>query len=945
MSLVKIPLRITNVSQRTHGQLLALVMASHTRCGAGSPARHFVSLPPLVTAPLWDWCLHDTEVVLCVVASLSHPKALCYYTFGVSCSLLSVTREINVHNCCWAWKGTIPWLHPMTPSLAIASDATLWSREYSLFNVVTQQKRDLLKSTSRSMANMSTQSGNEKWWIHCDSMKTLEIADMTAEGDSSGRLISCSVVTGLEANYGSEHFTEVVCNRISLSRNIPDEAMLAMSEVSQRFDFLVVIDVQQSYITKKLAVLSFTKLPPSQGPIIGSCVFMKKSTGHRALFVTDKTRLPQGGVILYEVAEGVGTMKSISSGVVRMSQLSSFLLGILKSEGHLEVWDCNSTSAPLRVINTEERLGVLPEATSALPFLVGPNFIIRKLPTSRKDCLEVMAAASTDSTIVTVATISLTSEFTTFTATSLLQHGIIVDVDIDIGTRGGGVAHVREEADRHAAVLRRVDPPPHGRRPRGALAAAPPAPLAVGTAAPGPVVGQREQPRLLVAPRGGARAGGAGAGARGGEGGAADWGCAWGAGMGLPRGSAPVGSVTTPSKWSEVLSRALGDASSKPTFEEAVMATGMKNPMKVIEMCRNIVDGIPESDRHDREAYCAVALYTLDLGRGESNPNALLNRAISEDNADLLAKWRGVISLLVTALTEMQPCLVLTMYIVARINVTEEDKALFWTTFSSATTANDETDVTFLKSNSFENDPRESILSLSGVAFDLTEFSSSGKKEFLIVPGRKYSIISRSTSCNALTPILNLFDTHSNSPLTKILNSSGTFKRTRKEVISINTTETGWLVCEPATPKWDPSAPNEVNVEFRPPIHPYSLGFYVVTFKLPCDYPFKAPIVKFKTPILHPNLNNQFGLCCCDCMLPVLGNQWMPNITIQSVMNSICSWMQTESSWTENACGGRPDIRQLYLNNKAEFMRQAENHVRLHAIHPQLETSALYFNT
>ncbi|KAH3763926.1 hypothetical protein Pelo_4194 [Pelomyxa schiedti] len=401
-------------------------------------------------------------------------------------------------------------------------------------------------------------------------------------------------------------------------------------------------------------------------------------------------------------------------------------------------------------------------------------------------------------------------------------------------------------------------------------------------------------------------------------------------------GSCAVGNVNAPSEqWSEVLAGVLNNP--KPSFEEAVVATGLNNPTKIVAKCREIVTAVPQSERHDRDASCAIALYTLDLGMGEScNPNYLLNKAISDGDPNLRSKWSGVISLLVAALSEMQPSSVLAMYISGRCAITDADKQLYWTTFSSATP-----DATFLKANSFENDPDDSILALSGAAYDITAFS--GKKEFLLVPGKKYSVIGRNTSRNDITPILNLMEVgQADSQWTKYTTPPAPFRRLRKDII--NSMEPEWLLCEPAVPKWDSKNQNEVDVEFRPPVHPYSLGFYVVNFKLPPEYPFRPPAVQFKTPILHPNLNNENQLCSCDCMFPILGDQWSPQCGILSVMNSISSWMETDKSWTEHGCGGSAQLRQEYIDNKAEFMRRAEEHVKTHASRPHLPLSSLYLN-
>jgi ubiquitin-conjugating enzyme E2 D/E len=52
--------------------------------------------------------------------------------------------------------------------------------------------------------------------------------------------------------------------------------------------------------------------------------------------------------------------------------------------------------------------------------------------------------------------------------------------------------------------------------------------------------------------------------------------------------------------------------------------------------------------------------------------------------------------------------------------------------------------------------------------------------------------------------------------------------------------------------------------------------------KLPHDYPFSAPIVKFITPIEHVNVNNNGDIC-----LDILKDKWVPSQNIASIMKSL----------------------------------------------------------
>ncbi|KAK3927437.1 Ubiquitin-conjugating enzyme E2 T [Frankliniella fusca] len=107
---------------------------------------------------------------------------------------------------------------------------------------------------------------------------------------------------------------------------------------------------------------------------------------------------------------------------------------------------------------------------------------------------------------------------------------------------------------------------------------------------------------------------------------------------------------------------------------------------------------------------------------------------------------------------------------------------------------------------------------------------------------------------------------------------------------------------------------------------PYEEGVFKLDVTITDRYPYEPPHVRFKTPVYHPNIDNNGRICLELLKLPPSGC-WRPVVTIEAVLLSIQSLLgapNPDDPLMEN-------IASQYRLDKQEFERIAREHTLQHA--------------
>ncbi|KAI8388111.1 ubiquitin-conjugating enzyme/RWD-like protein [Radiomyces spectabilis] len=71
-----------------------------------------------------------------------------------------------------------------------------------------------------------------------------------------------------------------------------------------------------------------------------------------------------------------------------------------------------------------------------------------------------------------------------------------------------------------------------------------------------------------------------------------------------------------------------------------------------------------------------------------------------------------------------------------------------------------------------------------------------------------------------------------------------------------------------------------------PPDSPYEKGLFQLEIRIPQQYPFEPPQIRFKTPVYHPNIDDG-GRICIDILKGGEKGAWKPSMNIATTLISL----------------------------------------------------------
>ena len=117
----------------------------------------------------------------------------------------------------------------------------------------------------------------------------------------------------------------------------------------------------------------------------------------------------------------------------------------------------------------------------------------------------------------------------------------------------------------------------------------------------------------------------------------------------------------------------------------------------------------------------------------------------------------------------------------------------------------------------------------------------------------------------------------------------------------------------------------------------YADGKFTIDIKIPNNYPYHPPNMKFDTKIWHPNISSQTGAICLD----ILKNEWSPALSIRTALLSIQALMCVpEPNDPQDAV-----VAGQYKNDKPLYEKTAKEWTAKYANPDSIQTTKIKMQT
>ena len=105
-----------------------------------------------------------------------------------------------------------------------------------------------------------------------------------------------------------------------------------------------------------------------------------------------------------------------------------------------------------------------------------------------------------------------------------------------------------------------------------------------------------------------------------------------------------------------------------------------------------------------------------------------------------------------------------------------------------------------------------------------------------------------------------------------------------------------------------------------PTAAPYSKGAFRVELQFPLAYPFKPPSVQIRTPIYHPNVDEE-GRVCLDILT---SERWRPHVWVKQVLKELLELVDQPRPHSPL----RAELAAEMVNHPADFHKKAKEHTK-----------------